>query len=267
MKYKMLVMDIDDTLLPRGSLSVSEENKEAIKKAEEKGIYVTLATGRGVNKADPVVKELNITKDVIYYNGALIENVKTKERIRHLVLPKEQICQIDQIVEGEDLFFGIYTERGILAKHAEEELKAYLIRAWKHIFPIENVERELKEEASRVLLIGDMEHMEAAREKIKEALDPKPYMVYFYGSRCFLEILPPGASKGKALAFLAKRHGFRREEIIAIGDNENDIEMIEYAGLGVAMENSQDTVKERADYITLEDKRNGVAEVIHRFLL
>jgi hydroxymethylpyrimidine pyrophosphatase-like HAD family hydrolase len=122
----------------------------------------------------------------------------------------------------------------------------------------------LRADPMKILVIGEPPALEAVVPEIGAL----PFDVnYVFSERTYLEILPPGVSKGEALRIVAARLGVVREEIVAVGDNLNDLAMVEYAGLGVAMANAPEALRARADYVAPSNAEHGLSEVIERFIL
>lgn len=264
MKYKLLAIDIDDTLLPRNGV-ISERNKCAIRRAEEAGIYVTIATGRGFFGSSHVLKELGISRLVINYGGAMINDASTGEPFFVTELRPETVTEIlelanelglhahlyqgDQIVyEKEHIYATMYSDHLGLPRRIEPEIRSMI---WHNV--------------PKVLIITEPEKVDSLLPYFSEKLKGRASVSA--SSPGFIEFNKPGANKGSALALLAEHLGFKREETAAIGDNTLDREMIEWAGLGACVEDGNKECKAAAKVITPSCREDGVAYLIENYLL
>lgn len=277
MEYKMVCIDMDGTLLGKGK-KISEENKNAIKRVHEKGIKIVVATGRIYNNAEYYSHILGVMSPVIAANGAIVrDKINSRVIYENPINHKECLQLIDLLFEMK-MFFHFYTLNGIYSNNLVTDLATKLYmkkqigyedlkiqyhiikdkKRWKEIF--KNNTNEINKCIAMTL---NPKKMIEFKEKLK---DIKGIVNFGSGSRS-VEINNSGVSKGNAVKALADYYGIKREEIVAIGDNENDLSMIEYAGVGVAMGNAIDSLKDVADYITSSNKENGVAKALEKFFL
>jgi len=287
--YKLAAIDLDGTMLNQYGI-VTEKTKEAIKKVQEKGIEVIIASGRPIASIKAIAKEIKCDKYFIAGNGAIIYDMEKEEIIYENTLKKQKVLEILKICEENSIYYNIYTEKEILAKslqcnvlyyHKEnankpeqdkthikliENLYEYIENANEKIIKItvcENNEtifnsimRKLKEiEEIEVL---DISHM--SRKVIKQGTQEIPIEYYY------TEISSKNVDKWSAIEFLQQKIKLKKEEIIAIGDNINDKKMIENAGLGIAMGQSHPTVKMVANQITTSNLEDGVARALDSLL-
>ncbi|GAB6179412.1 Cof-type HAD-IIB family hydrolase [Desulfotomaculum defluvii] len=262
--YKMIAIDLDDTLL-NTNLKISPRNKEYIKRAKEAGIHVTLATGRMFCSALPYAKELELNLPLITYQGALVKEAQTGEVLIHRPVPLEQAREVIEWGSKLGYHVNVYVNDTLYVEKITPEAEAYQKISRIPAQPVGNLLHFLKEAPTKVLLIGGSEELDTLQEEMTKQ----------YGSTIhickskphFLEFSHPMATKGNALDTLAKGWGLTPAQVIAIGDAPNDLEMIEYAGLGVIMANGDPAVKAKADYVTQSNDNDGVAEVIEKFVL
>jgi Cof subfamily protein (haloacid dehalogenase superfamily) len=271
--YKMLVTDMDYTLLNKDK-QVSERNRLALEAAMEKGVHVVVATGRIYTSALYYAKLLGISTPIIASNGAIIREEMRDETLYECLLQEEAMEKMISLTRDMDLFCHlfsrdtIYTEKlvnisngytqwnKLMAK--DDQVKIKLLESFDHM-----TSEERKEIFKAVVVDEDADKLQKIREEIE-----KTGMVSVSQSMMDnLEVMNKEVSKGNAVKKLAERYGIKQEEIIAIGDNENDISMIDYAGLGVAMGNAVPCLKDRADYITADYMEDGVAQVVESFIL
>lgn len=278
-KYKMLVTDMDYTLLNKEK-KVSERNREAIRKAIEKGVHMVVATGRIYTSARLYARLLEVSTPIIASNGAIIRetafnNPKDTERtIYKDTLNVEAVKEMIKLSRKHGLFCHFFTEDTIYAEKLVNvslrytEWNKYLGEEDQvRIEIVDDIEEAIVQDKVEILkavvVDADSEKMQSLRNSIVET----GIVSVSQSMKDNLEVMNKGVTKGNAVKKLAKIYGINREEIIAIGDNENDISMIEYAGLGIAMGNAEESLKNAANHITGHYQEDGVAEAIERFIL
>lgn len=279
LKYKMLVTDMDYTLLNKEK-KISERNREAVKKAIEKGVHIIVATGRIYTSARIYARLLGVRAPIIASNGAIIREAvfnnpkDTENAIYKDTLNVGTIKKMIEISHKYGLSCHFFTEDTIYAeklvnvslrytewnKYLGEEDKVKIIIA-------DDMEKTLVQDKMEILkgvvVDNDSEKIQSFRNEIEET----GIVSVTQSMNNNLEVMNKGVTKGSAVKILAQMYGIDREEIIAIGDNENDMSMIEYAGLGIAMGNAEESLKNVADYITGDYQEDGVAEAIEKFIL
>lgn len=275
MNYKLICIDMDGTLLNKNH-NVSERNKEILRKAQDKGVTIALTTGRMYTSARIYSDIIGIDSPIISGNGTNIRDKVTDELMYSLCLNKEQLCQIDSIVKdnGFDEFY--YTYNCAIGKKDFPENHPYIINNKTakekdkiNIFISEDIKKAFDRFNDKIVKCICIDNREDKGRlfKIKEELQKNKELEVVSSASNNFEVMRAGSSKGKAVSVLADKYGIKREEVICIGDNENDLSMINYAGLGVAMGNACDLLKENADYITDTNENDGVAKVIEKFVL
>lgn len=275
MGYKMVCIDMDGTLLSSRK-KISDENKNAIKKVYDKGVEVVVTTGRIYNNAEYYSNLLGVKSPVIAANGAIVKS-KVDSRIlyENPIKIEECIKLIDLLYEMK-LLFHFYTTDGIFCNNVLTKIatKAYMTKQVGHeslkinyhvIKSKEKWKEFFKENNNKITKCIIFSISPEQIVKCKEKLKALEGIVYFGAGKRSIEVNHRGVSKGNAVRALAQKYGIKREEIICIGDNENDLSMIEYAGVGIAMGNAIDSVKEIADYITSSNDDNGVAKALGKF--
>lgn len=271
MKYKMIAIDMDGTLL-NDKKEVSKENKIAIKKASELGVKIVVCTGRIFTSARFYASLIGTAAPIVASNGAYIREKDENRIIYKKAINKEILPELINVIESFGLTLHLYTNQSIYTKELVNLALNYI--RWNEVVS-EGEKVEVKvvkdfedvinsEEILKVALVcDDIELLRKLRSKISEEFD----VSIVSSNSNNIEIMAKGISKGNAVKILADYFGYKREEVICVGDSENDISMIEYAGLGVAMGNGIDYVKSIADYITDTNERDGVAKVINKFIL
>lgn len=267
--YKLVAIDMDGTLL-KNDHSISEEVKETIKSANEKGVKVVLATGRPLNGVTAYLKELNLLKEddyVLSYNGGLIQKTLSGEIVSQILMPIGSFNELYSLSLEVGVHIHLLTSKAVITPNRDISIYTST-ESYINSMPIwYRTPEEIEDisEICKIMLIDHPEVLEEAVTKLPSWLYEKYNVVR--SSPYFLEILPKGVGKGTGIKLLGEKLGIKREEIIAIGDAGNDLDMIKYAGLGVAMDNAFDFIKEEADFITKSNEEDGVAHVINKFIL
>lgn len=272
MKYKLIAIDMDGTLL-NSAEEVSEKNKEAILKATEKGISVVVSTGRIFSSATYFAKILNVITPVIACNGAYVSEYHRDNVIIENPIQKEDLKEIINILDRNDLYYHFYDDENFYTKDLEyNSLKYYEwnkkqdkdnkinIEIVKD--PLNFVEKEDIKVYKMVTMDKDLDKVMKAREELSRNENIE-IVSSWHGS---LDIMYKGVSKGKALKQLCNLYNIKNDEVIAIGDNENDLSMLEFAGTSVAMGNGINLVKEYATFVTDTNDNDGVAKAIEKFI-
>ena len=269
MNYKLIALDIDGTLI-NSSHQLTEGVKESIRRAKEKGVKVVLCTGRPLKGVEKFLDELNLKELGDYaatFNGALVQDTFTENPISHLTLKYDDLVDLYNLsleVGSRSHFYDtktLYTFNKDVSDYTV--LESYLTGAHLNITSLEDVSEDIS--MSKFMMIDHPEILDECIKKIPKSYYEKYTIVR--STPFFLEFLNPKANKGSGIGLLAKELGIKQEEVICVGDAENDKHMIEYAGLGVAMGNSIDEIKDLADYVTLSNDEDGVAHVIRKFIL
>lgn len=271
--YRLVAVDLDGTLL-NSEKRISEEDKRVIKQAIDKGVKVVVCSGRIYAGARIFARQLGIGEPLIACNGAIIRDMATEELLYSDSMENEDCYRAMDICRKEGIYFHIYVGDTMYTERLDFSSLFYWQKNQtlpeKDRVDIRLVEstsevlRNSRVAASKIVAVSDdPELLGQTREKVEKI---ETVEVMSSASNNF-EIMNRGVSKGNALRFLSERLGIGKEEIVAIGDNENDYSMIQFAGLGIAMQNAEASVKEIADYITLSNNESGVAEAIRRFIL
>ena len=267
---KLVTIDLDGTLFHKHfEQTISNENKEAIRKAREKGCKIVIATGRPIAGVLPVLEELGINTSedyVIVYNGAIIYNVGTKEIIFSSIINGKDVKSLFYESRRFNAYFHAFKENEELITDRHNpytDVECKLNRIEDIIVDVDNIDDD--EKFLKAMIVGDKATLDFAMNNIDIEFKEKYSMVRSDG--IFLEFLNLNSHKGYALQVLAKYLNIDISETMAIGDAGNDLSMIERAGVGVAMANGYDYVKAAADFITLSNEEHGVAHAIEKYVL
>lgn len=267
--YKLIALDIDGTLLNTNK-EVTIEVFEAIQNAKEQGVKVVLSTGRPLPGVKPLLDklQLNNTGDyVVCFNGAVVQDIGNEAVVSKLEMSVDDFKYINNIAKENNLHIHINTPDAVLTPN--ENVGQYtLLEADLNKIPYKYIpENEINDSVTfcKIMIIDEPDLLEELLPKLpKEAYDK--YTIV-RSAPFFLEFLNKDANKGTGMEKLCKELNITADEVIAVGDEENDRHMIEFAGLGVAMGNARDSIKEIADYITDTNDNHGVAKVIDKFIL
>lgn len=255
---------MDGTLLT-DDLVIPPNTVEAIQRAVASGTIVTIATGRMFASAKHFAKQLQINVPLITYQGALIQDMEKEEVIYERTISPDISTRLIEIAEERDLHFQAYQNDLLYGAIENERLMRY---AEKTKVPYQ-VEPDLRKLAmkgfTKAIYVGDPVYLEGMQDEMKALFGTTAHITK--STPYFLEVTHPEANKGDALRHLAKSLGIDMSETIGIGDNYNDTELLEVAGLGVAMGNAVDALKNSADFITLSNNDEGVKHVIEKFVL
>ena len=264
----MLALDLDDTLL-RSDLSISYRTRNAIKRTEAEGVTVALASGRIPKAMEKYAKLLGLHKRkafLISNNGALIEESDTGNIIHEMRMKPRIALAVCDMADAEGFPLQMY-EDDIMYVSRQNEFSSYdeKVTGLRQVV-VENFRAMVGEGCYKLIIPGDPMILGHVETLIRSLLEDE--ITLFTSRPYYLEVLPKATDKGTALAKVAEIRGIRREEVLAIGDSMNDEAMIRWAGIGVAMANGDERIKNIADLVT--DRTNddeGVAEVIEKFFL
>ena len=266
MHYRLMAMDLDDTLL-KDDLTVSEATKAAMKQAIARGIHLTIATGRMFASAQQVAKQVGLNVPIITYQGSLVRNLLDGQVLYERTVPVAAAACLLAYCREHGLHLQTYIEDRLYAAEDNEKLQAYAAQSSIPYTISETFEEMVTTSTrqSKLVVIDDPARLDAMKLELDGALGPNVHLTK--SKNHYLELLHSEGTKGHALRFLAEYYGVSMKETIAVGDAWNDREMIEAAGLGVAMANAVPGLKELADYVTLSNNEDGVKHVLDKFVL
>lgn len=265
--YRLFVTDADGSLFNSNS-EISDKNKEAIKEVISRGVIFTIATGRMFSSILPYAYAININAPVISYNGALIKDIYTKKVYYYNPIQTEDAIFAIRSLKESGYHINLYIDDELYVEEITDRVEWYLSFNNVTVNAVGDLEEFLKRTGSvtaKIYALNDMKNPISIDTKVYDEISKKLTISTSGGGH--LEINAKGVSKGNALKTLANMYSIKREQVVAIGDNLNDLSMIEYAGLGIAMGNAPDIVKIKADYTTLSNDEDGVAHVIDKFFL
>ena len=285
-KIKLLALDLDGTLLDsRGE--ASPENVAAIRAAEEMGVLVTIATGRRFRDARPVALDVRLNAPILTHNGALIKVAESLETVSYELLSNDVILEIlsvgkhfggDALVSSDPHGKGTLHYDSIsgdnipLRRYVEWAARLHGDEASDAVHRVENLTHILDEiEVIHISFSGRCGAMGDLELELKQVLgDSASVLATVYPQLDFtlLDILPFGSSKAAGLKKLVQMLGLSDENVMSVGDNFNDLEMLEYSGISVVMGNADSSLRQRKEfYTTLTNDESGVAAAIDEHIL
>lgn len=289
--YKLIAIDLDGTLLNSHG-EVTENTKKFLKKCSEKGIEIVLASGRPVDSIKVILEEIGCGRYFIAGNGALIYDIQEDKVVYENFLKKEKVLEIIKICEENSITYNVYEDKTILTTNLKYNVLYYHKENLKkeeekqtHINIVENMYSYIKgmdegkflkiticdenikifnsilKKIKKIENVDILEVSHMSRKIIKQGTEEVP-IEYFY-----TEISAMNVNKWSAIEFLMKKLNIKEQEVIAIGDNMNDKEMIQNAGIGIAIEGSTPQITQIADYITSSNNNEGVAKALEKYIL
>ncbi|MDW8681386.1 Cof-type HAD-IIB family hydrolase [Streptococcus suis] len=267
---KLIALDMDGTLLNENK-ELMQPQIDAIHQAVKAGVIVVLCTGRPLVGVKPFVQQLGFDKEdeyIIVNNGCSTHSTKDWSLIDWEELSAEDVRYLAGFTENDDVQISLFDEEDyfVLAEKANDRvnLDASLVGMTPQPIDLDEATSG-KHRFFEAMFVGEKEHIDAFENQHNPVLSQGYSTVR--SQDYLLEILPNGASKATGLKKLADRLGILPEEIMAMGDANNDLEMIEFAGLGIAMGNANEQVKAIAQDITDTNENNGVAKAIEKHIL
>lgn len=264
MKYKLMAVDIDGTLLNSKGV-MTEKTIAAIKAAVEKGLIFTIASGRPVQGIEYLNDMLGIDVPFITYNGAMVVMGKSKEILYEKNLSAEDALFAIRLGQQFHTTIIVWCQNQLYVNEMNDRTEQYKEITGGDPILLGDIEALAKRGITKVLWYDEEKNIEKYQSIIGKSVGNN---TNFHISRpIFLEFVDKEASKAIAMEKLGEYYQIDRNEMIAVGDSFNDLSMIKYAGLGVAMGNAKQQIKEQADFVTLTNDEDGVAAVIERFIL
>lgn len=264
-KVKLIALDLDGTTLT-GDKRITPEVGDAIRRAKDAGYVITFVTGRMFGATAPFARALNLDIPVVCMNGTLIADAHTGNILYEQTLTKECAKQVLNRVNGAPIHPFVYEGDNICHMVEDPDILKYLEWWAVNLKEVDEFSIHKYKKIYQVLFIGEMSTLKKIALDLKAQADCDIVTFSYPSPRYplhFLEIKSPGDSKGEGLRFLRDYYGYSKEETLAVGDYVNDFELLEEAGVAVAIANALDELKQRADYVTdLSNEENGVAQLL-----
>lgn len=258
---KLVTIDLDGTLFDSDS-KISDANKQAVRECINSGIKIVLSTGKSIKCVDLVIKELGLVDLQIAAGGTVIITPDLKI---HAVMKisRDSVLNAINLASGNGIGYGLDTTAGNLYYEKEHHNLKYFRETGEFIEKIENI-RQDRIIDNGLLFTFLVDESDDFNEILRKNIDAD--VKIRRGGQYFLNMLSRKAGKVASLKQILKKSGIDKDEVMAIGDSNNDLGTIEFAGLGIAMGNAIGDVKLAADYISSDNDNNGVAEAIYKFI-
>jgi Cof subfamily protein (haloacid dehalogenase superfamily) len=276
MTVKLLALDLDGTLL-NSDHRISERNAQAVRRAQSSNVMVIVMTGRRFRSALPYAQELDLNHLIVVHNGALIKSPATGAVITctplslatcYKVVHLAKAHGVDPVVTiGPEGYGTMVIDR---IDDANAPLARYLSISSHDVLKVDDLVDYLKNDPIQITFSHRPEKIEFLMTRLEAALCPEIKLlstVYLHRDLSILDVVNPSVSKGQALAAVAGMYGFAREEVMAVGDNFNDLDMLKYAGISVVMGNADRKLKDLGFAVTASNDDSGVADAIERYVL
>ncbi len=263
---RLIAIDMDGTLLSKDG-TITASAVDALKQAFHKDIIITIATGRMFASALKYAEKLGIDAPLITYNGALVKSSVSQRIYGHWPVNLDDALKVLNVAKKHSIHTNIYLDDVLYVESMTKEAIDYAEMANVDAVPVGDFIPFLRGKTgpTKILGIGDPDKLKPLKT---ELINEFGNSLYLTGSLPhYMEVMSPGISKAKGLKSVACEFGIDKKQIMAIGDSFNDIDMIQYAGIGVAVANARDKVKEVADYVAKGQCGDGVKDAIEEYVL
>lgn len=268
MAFEVLVLDVDGTLM-RTDKTISQKTIDEIVRIQKEGIKVAIASGRCTAGIMPTARQIKLDEFggyIVSYNGGCISNCRSGEIIYNVNLPDGIVPEIYEFSKQEGTGIMTYHNNDIIAENdADQYIQIDAKGCSIDIHVVEDFGKEVTYPVNKCLLTGDPDFMAGVEPKAAKAFEGR--LSVYRSEDFYVEMMPLGIDKAYGLSKLLKQLGYTRNQMICCGDGFNDISMIEYAGLGVAMANADEQIRACADYIAPHCDEDGLVDVIRRFIV
>lgn len=264
MGYRLIALDLDGTLL-KDDLSLSPRVSKALASAQSRGITLTLASGRGFPALKPWVERLHISAPVIGYQGARITEPATSRTLCEYPFSRDLMVEVVEYARMCDVSLSVYVDDEIYVERKRHSDAFYHKWFGLPIHVVSDLLSSLPSNPVKFLMTATADELDALQPEVEAAFGRCLQIVRSHP--LFLEGLALGVTKGTALAWVAQYLNIRQSETIAFGDSGNDVEMLAWAGLGVAMSNGMQLAHQAADRIAPSVDDDGVAVVLEELIL
>ncbi len=266
MAYKMVVLDLDDTLL-QDDLTISKPTHAALMRAQREGIRVVLASGRPTGAIWRYARELEIDRHggfILSFNGAVVTDAATGETLFQTALSKETVHELHDLAVAHGALLLTYVDDRIVTPCANEwaDIERKLTGMELRVAP--DFKAAVTGDCIKAILLQEPTYLKGVAEKLRPLVGGRLNMAL--SKPFFLEFTEKGIDKRHSLQMLCEKLEILPSEVVAMGDSYNDVGMIEFAGLGICMANGPVDVQAKADHVTASNMDHGVARALERFV-
>jgi Cof subfamily protein (haloacid dehalogenase superfamily) len=254
---------MDRTILP-SSLELSPATVRAIARVRRAGIEAIIATGRMFASTRPYAHQLGITAPVICYQGALIVDPVTGEWLQHRPIDVPVALEVIAAVRREGFHMNVYVDDQLCVEKPTPEARTYAEHARLEMVVVGNFDTWLHQPTTKIVIVGEPGALDDLEQRLRSRFDDRLFIAK--SLPIFLEVASPGVSKGAALHFVCERLGIDPAATIAFGDGANDLELLEAAGLGVAVADAEPALLRIADWTVPPVGQDGVAGFLDRLV-
>lgn len=262
--YRLIAIDLDGTLLTPQKL-ITPRTHQALCQAAERGMTIVIATGQTLQVLRHTCAHLPLTAPQIIENGAIIADIQSGTVLHERLLPTEHILPVLDTLRALGLYRAYHTHQYVYVDNDTPRARNWYRPPIPAPIEVADVASIYPQPCIKVVGIGEADTLRDKRRELERIFAGQVYVTQ--SSFDLVELLHPHVSKGNALRVIAADLAILPEEVVAIGDNHNDLGMLRFAGLGVAMGNAHAEVKAAADFVTLSNAEDGVAMVIEEMIL
>ena len=235
----------------------------ALRRAREAGVRVIVVTGRMYRSIAPYLKEAGLEDPVVCYQGAVVAEADGTF-LRHVPIPLDVAREAIDAVTADGVHLNAYVDDDLYVAEVTPEARAYADFQHIPLHPVGDLRTWLSQRPTKLVAVDERTRIDELEQRLKPRFAGRLYVSKSLPE--FLEFASPDVNKASGLAFLADRLGFSREGTVALGDGENDVELVQWAGFGVAVANAHERVLAAADLVCPSDEEEGVAQVIEAYL-
>jgi Cof subfamily protein (haloacid dehalogenase superfamily) len=264
-RIKLVALDLDGTLVGE-DLVVRPRVREAIRAAQQRGIAVTIVTGRMFAAAKPFAQLLNVEGPIVCYQGAAIFDAVSGATLRETTVRQDVTREVLAWAHEHGVHAQCYADDKLYVEQINRFSKRYtdIARVEAHLVPSLR-EAFANRPTIKIVVVDDPERADLVNVALRERLGDRAYITRSHKE--FVEVVDPHVNKGEALGFVAQRYGVALDETLAVGDAWNDVPLLDAAAVGVAMGSGPPELLARADHVVADVANDGVAEAIERYVL
>ena len=255
--------DLDRTLIWEDG-ELRPRTIAALEAARDAGIHVVIATGRMFRSVLPYAEAAGVTAPLVCYQGAAVVDPVSRDWLLHEPIPLELAREAIAAVEAEGFGLNCYVDDELYVATVTEHARAYADFQSIPLHEVGNLLGWIERPPTKLVVVDDPDRLDVLRAGLVEQLGDRLFIAKSLPH--FLELASPSISKGTGLAFVSEHLGFTADRTVAFGDGENDLELLEWAGFGVAVANANDVLKARADWVCPGAAEEGVAQVLEALL-